>query len=133
MEIGMETGSVTNSNNDRADKADELAERKAALLRQGEYYRVGIVHAKATVKQDARPEAIFHRAIDHATWALRARVDGLLQPTGVNVSSLMPYAISIMGFLSRRRLVRPALGVVVAAGALAWYWQRRSRQVRVHH
>jgi hypothetical protein len=116
----------------RSDK-DELAARKAALLRQGEFYRVGIVHAKANVKQGARPDAIFHRAIDHATFALRSRVDGLLRPGGASVSSLMPYALSIVGFLSRRRLVRPALGVVAVAVALGWYLQRRSqRQVGVH-
>jgi hypothetical protein len=113
---------------DHKEKTDDLAERKARLLRQGEFYRVSIVHAKAHVKQGARPEALFHRALDHATWALRSRVDGLLRPTGVNVASLMPYAVSILGFLSRRRLLKPALGVGVALAAASWYLQRHRQQ-----
>lgn len=133
----MDTDSVIRDIKEKAgadpSDQDELAARKAALLRQGEYYRVGIVHAKANVKQGARPEAIFHRAMDHATIALRSRVDGLLHPGGGSAGSLMPYAISIVGFLARRRLVKPALGVVAVAVALGWYLQRRSqRQVGAH-
>lgn len=111
------------------DKGDALAERKARLLRQGEFYRVGIVHAKANIKQGARPDALFHSALDHAGWALRSRVDNLLRPTGINVATLMPYAVSILGFLSRRRLVRPALGVLAAAVGAALYYQHRRAKV----
>jgi len=107
------------------DKDDALAERKARLLRQGEFYRVGIVHAKANIKQGARPDALFHNALDHATWAIRSRVDGILRPTGVNVSTIMPYAVSILGFLSRRRLVKPALGVLAVAAGAVYYLQHR--------
>ena len=73
--------------------------------------------------------------MDHATVALRSRVDGLLHHPGggASVGSLMPFAISIVGFLARRRLVKPALGVVAVAAALGWYLQRRSqRQVGAH-
>lgn len=112
------------------DKDDALAERKARLLRQGEFYRVGIVHAKANIKQGARPDALFHNALDHATWAIRSRVDGILRPTGINVSTIMPYAVSILGFISRRRLVKPALGVLaVAAGAFYFLQHRRATTV----
>jgi hypothetical protein len=112
------------------DKDDALAERKARLLRQGEFYRVGIVHAKANIKQGARPDALFHNALDHATWAIRSRVDGILRPTGINVGTIMPYAVSILGFLSRRRLVKPALGVLaVAAGAFYLLQHRRATTV----
>ena len=130
----MDTGSVIKDIKDHIDKDDDLAARKAALLRQGEFYRVGIVHAKANVKQGARPEAIFHRAMDTATYALRSRVDGLLHPgSGSSISTLMPLALSVLGFLSRRRLVKPALGVLAAAAAVGWYLQRRSqRQVAAH-
>ena len=135
----MDTGTVINDIKEKIGKdEDDLAARKAALLRQGEFYRVGIVHAKANVKQGARPEAMFHRAMDSASFALRSRIDGLLHPgshpgSGTSVSSLMPFAISILGFLSRRRLVKPAIGVLAAAAALGWYLQRRSqRQVGAH-
>lgn len=111
-------------------KEDALAERKERLLRQAEFYRVGIVHARAGIKQGARPEALFHSALDHASWALRNRVDGLLRPTGINVATIMPFAVSILGFLRRRQLVKPAVGVLLAAVAMALYvQQRRARAV----
>lgn len=106
-------------------KDDELAERKARLLRQAEFYRVGIVHARHSIKEGARPEALFHSAIDHATWAVRSRVDALLRPTGVSVSAIMPYAVSILGFLNRRRLIKPALGIVAVVAGVAYYLQQR--------
>lgn len=109
----------------KTSKAEALAERKERLMRQAEFYRVGIVRARAGIKQGARPEALFHTALDHAGWALRSRVDGLLRPTGINVAAIMPFAVSILGFITRRRLVKPALGVLVAAAGVAFYVQRR--------
>jgi hypothetical protein len=106
-------------------KEQALAERKERLLRQAEFYRVGIVHARAGIKQGARPEALFHTALDHASWALRNRVDGLLRPTGINVATIMPFAVGILGFLRRRRLVKPAVGVLLAAVGMALYVQQR--------
>jgi hypothetical protein len=106
-------------------KDDPVGARMSQLKRQADFYRVGIVHAKATIKQGARPEALLHNALDHATWALRSRVDTLLRPTGINVASIMPYAVSILGFITRRRLVKPALGVLAVAAGLAYYVQRR--------
>ncbi len=107
------------------DSEASLATRKARLKRQADFYRVGIVHAKAGIKQGARPEALFHNALDHASWAVRTRVDNLLRPTGINVASIMPYAVSILGFITRRRLVKPALGALAAAAGLAYYVQQR--------
>ena len=106
-------------------KEQALAERKERLLRQAEFYRVGIVHARAGIKQGARPEALFHTALEHASWALRNRVDGLLRPTGINVATIMPFAVSILGILRRRRLVKPAVGVLLAAVGMAYYVQQR--------
>jgi hypothetical protein len=107
-------------------ESDEAAaERKVRLLRQAQAYRVGIVHARAGVAQAARPEALLHSALNHAGWALRARVDQLLRPTGLHASAVMPFALSLIGFIARRRLIKPALGVLVAAGAVALYVRQR--------
>lgn len=108
-----------------ADKAESLETRKTRLKRQADFYRVGIVHSKAGIKQGARPDALFHNALDHASWAIRNRVDSILRPTGINVASIMPYAVSVLGFITRRRLVKPALGVLAAAAGVAYYVQRR--------
>jgi hypothetical protein len=102
--------------------------RKHELLRDGEFYRSGLVHAKAQIKHGARPEVLFHSVIDHATWALRTRADALLKPTGTSVSVLAPYALTVFGFIRKRRLGKPALGLAVLAGVAAWYLQRKRAQ-----
>ena len=108
-----------------AKQEDSVEDRKARLLRQADFFRVNIVRAKHHVKEGVRPEVMFHTALDHATWAVRSRVDTLLRPTGINVASIMPYAVSILGFITRRRLVKPALGVLAVAAGLAYYVQQR--------
>lgn len=104
---------------------DSLSERKARLLRQGDFYRVGIAHAKARIKHEARPDVLFHSALDHATFAVRSRIDSVLHPTGISVASIMPYAATIIGFITRRRLVKPALALTAVLGGVAWYLQQR--------
>jgi hypothetical protein len=105
-------------------------ERKRALLRDGEFYRTGVAHARAQLKHAARPEVMFHSVIDHATWALRTRADALLKPTGTSVSVLAPYALTVLGFIRKRNLGKPAMGVAALVGVAAWYLQRkRAREV----
>ena len=103
-------------------------EQKRALLRDGEFYRAGVAHARAQIVHAARPEVMFHTALDHATWALRARADSMLKPTGTSVSTLAPYALTVLGFLRRRKLIKPALGITALAGVAAWYVQRKRAQ-----
>jgi hypothetical protein len=112
------------------DKNDHRSheEKKRALLRDGEFYRAGLAHSRLQIKHAARPEVIFHSVIDHATWALRARADTLLKPTGTSISVLAPYALTVLGFIRRRKLVKPALGVTALAGVAAWYVQRKRAQ-----
>jgi hypothetical protein len=102
-----------------------LEERKAQLLRQGEFYRVGVVHAKAQLKHAARPDALFHSLIEHATWAVRSRVDGLLRPTGTSVASLVPYAMTVIGFIRSRRTGKASLGVALALAAVGFFLRQR--------
>jgi hypothetical protein len=103
-------------------------ERKRALLREGEFYRTGVAHARAQVKHAARPEVIFHSVLDHATWVLRARADALLKPTGTSISVLAPYALTVLSFIRKRKLGKPALGVAALGGVAAWYVQRKRAQ-----
>lgn len=110
-----------------ASKGDHDA-RRDELLREGEYYRAGLMHAKAEVRHSARPEVMFHSMIDHATWALRTRADALLKPTGTSISVLAPYALTILGFIRKRRLGKPALGAALLLGGLGWYLQRKRAQ-----
>lgn len=101
------------------------AARKSELLREGEFFRAGVAHAKAQIRHAARPEVMLHSAMDQVTWALRARADALLKPTGTNVSVLMPYALAVVNFLRQKRLGKPAAGAVLTLGALGWYLNRK--------
>ena len=103
-------------------------ERKRALLRDGEFYRAGVAHSRAQIKHSARPEVMFHTVLDHATWVLRARADALLKPTGTSVSVLAPYALTVLGFIRKRKLGKQALGVSALLGAIGWYVQRKRAQ-----
>ncbi|HEU5436125.1 MAG TPA: hypothetical protein VFU95_06880 [Telluria sp.] len=115
------------------DKDEELsvAERKALLVRRGEIHRIGVVRAKAQVLHEAQPQALFHSAVDHATFAVRSRVDSLMSPTGFSVGALLPYAMPVLRMLRGRRFgnkSKIALGVVaVLGGAGAYFLQKRRR------
>lgn len=100
-------------------------QRKAELIREGEFYRVGVVHAKAQVKQAARPEALFHSAVDQATWAIRSRVDGLLQPTGASVATLAPIVMTVIRILRNRKAGKAGLASAVIMTGIGWYLQQR--------
>ena len=100
-------------------------ERKEELLRQGEFYRAGVVQSKAQVRQAAHPQALFHSAIDHATWSLRAKLDSLLKPSGASVATMLPFALKIFRLLRQRRMGKAAIGAAVVLGGGAAYLQYR--------
>ena len=111
------------------DQPDDLQARKAELVRQGEFYRVSLVHAKAQVKHAARPDVLFHSAVDHATWAVRSRVDSLLSPTGVSVATLAPIVMTAVRIFRNRRMGVAGIASAVAVAGFGWYMQqRRARQ-----
>ena len=105
--------------------------RKAELLREGEFYRAGVTYAKAQVKHSARPEVMLHSVLDNATWALRARADALLKPTGTSVSVLLPYAMGVFNFVRQRRMGKQAVAGAVLMAVAGWFMQRRRAQREV--
>lgn len=114
-------------------KVDELsvAERKALLVRQGEIHRIGVVRAKAQVLHEAQPQALFHTAVDHASFALRSRVDSLLSPSGFSVAALLPYVMPALRILRNRRFgnkSKIALGVVAVLGGVGLYFQQKNKR-----
>lgn len=103
----------------------DVQERKAQLIREGEFYRVALVHAKAQVKHAARPEVLFHSAVDHATWAVRSRVDSLLRPTGASVAALAPILVTAVRIFRNRRMGIAGIASAVAIAGFGWYLQQR--------
>ncbi|MFC4932240.1 hypothetical protein [Massilia sp. GCM10023247] len=102
--------------------------RMAELKREGEFYRAGVTYAKAQVKHGARPEVMLHSALDHATWALRARADALLKPTGTSVSVLMPYALGAFNFVRQRRMGKQVVAGTVLMAVVGWFMKRKRAQ-----
>lgn len=112
------------------EEAAALAAEKLKVIREGELYRIKLVHSKALVGQALQPDALFHGAVDHAVGLAQARLGGLLQPgglSGFNFKSLMPYALTVGSFIARKRLIKPALVLAVVAGAGAAWLMRRKR------
>lgn len=105
--------------------------RKAELLREGEFYRAGVTYAKAQVKHSARPEVMLHSVLDNATWAMRARADALLKPTGTSVSVILPYAMGVFNFVRQRRMGKQAVAGAVLMAVAGWFMQRRRAQREV--
>lgn len=105
--------------------SQDPAKRKEELLREGEFYRAGVAHAKANIQHGIKPEVMMRTALDHTTVALRARADALLKPTGASVSMLLPYAMRAVDFVRQRRLGKQAAGAAAAIGVLGWYLNRK--------
>lgn len=115
------------------EDAAVLAAEKQRLIREGELYRIKVVHSKALVGQALQPDALLHGAVEHAVGMAQARLGGLLQPGGLvgglnfkSLKSLMPYALTVGSFIARKRLVKPAIALAVVAGAgIAWLMRHK--------
>lgn len=128
-------------------KEAALAARKQRLVTEGQLYRVSIEHAKVNVAMALRPEALLHGVMDnvlgHAFGIAGARLGnlggllspgglnlrGLLAPGGVNLRAVLPFLLTAGSFVMRRRLLKPLIGVGVAAG-IATIWMRNRNSTR---
>jgi hypothetical protein len=121
-----------------SDKEQRKAARdaaKARLIREGEVYRVSVLHAKHNVLQALHPEVLLHGAVDMAVGTVQTRLAGLIGGTAAaagaggllaNYKTIMPIAMSIGSFISRRRLVKPAIAVgAVLAAVGTWIYKRK--------
>jgi hypothetical protein len=112
-----------------AVKEAALADRKAKLLLDGAVYRVGIVHAKATVAHGLRAESLMQSAVENTIGFAGVQLKAVLAPTGSRFAALMPLAVAAFSYLSRKKLLKPAIGaglVVAAAVAVAGQRSRSS-------
>jgi hypothetical protein len=112
-----------------------LAAEKQKIIREGELYRIKLVHSKALVGQALQPDALMHGAIDHAVGLAQARLGGLLHggtsggfsfSSLKSLKSLAPYALTVGSFIARRKLIKPALALATVAGiGVAWLMRRK--------
>lgn len=124
-----------------------FAAERQRLIREGELYRVKVVHSKALVANALHPDALFHGAVDHAVSLAQARFGGLLKPGGVlgglaglgglggsgginfkalNYKKLLPYVMTAGSFIARKKLIKPVIGVVAVVGIGAYWLTRRN-------
>ncbi|WP_295992627.1 hypothetical protein [Rugamonas sp.] len=112
------------------------AANKERLIKEGQLYRLSLMHAKAMVGEALQPDALLHGAVDHAAALARARFGALMQPgglSGINFKSLMPYLLTTGSFIWRKKLLKPVLGVAaVAALGGAWLLHRKRQEGRPH-
>ncbi|AVR96179.1 hypothetical protein [Pseudoduganella armeniaca] len=133
---------------DKYENEAGYAAAKARLIKEGELHRLGVAHAKHMVAQNLHPEVLLHGAVDMAIAAVQARFAGILAAKtagmgggdgsglggilgGINYKALMPVAITVASFISKRRLTKPALAVGTVAAAVAGWYYRRKRKVTV--
>lgn len=127
----MESQIIEVTDKDKRDDEPSVEERKAQLVRRGEIHRIGVIRAKAQVLHEAQPQALFHSAVDHATFAVRSRVDSMLTPTGFSVGALLPYAMPVLRMLRHRRFggkSKLALGAVAVLAGVGIYFQQKRRR-----
>lgn len=100
--------------------------RKRKLIADGEFFRVGILHAKTNVGYALRPEAILRGVAEHAAGFAGARVDHFMSSPIAGVRMAMPYLLTVFSFIGRKKLVKPALVVgALVAGAAVWLVRRK--------
>jgi hypothetical protein len=110
-----------------------FAAEKQRLIREGELYRIKMVHSKALVANALHPDALFHGVVDHAVGLAQARLGGLMKPGGLsnfNYRALLPYAATVGSFIVRKKLIKPVLGVAAVLGVGAAWLIRRKRVTR---
>lgn len=103
-----------------------LAAQKAQLIAEGTLYRVRLVHAKVHTAQSLRPEALWHGAVDHALGFATTRIEHLLVPTGLRLQAVVPIFITACSFIARKKLIKPAIGIGLAAAiGVLWLMRRK--------
>jgi len=120
---------------DTEQRKATLSATKARLIKEGEMYRLGVLAGKHNIAQALHPEVLLHSAVDLAVGTVQTRLAGVIGGTAAtagvggllaNYSKIMPIAMSVGGFIKRKRLVKPALGVGALLAAVgAWVYKRK--------
>jgi len=136
---------------DKHENRVDYASAKARLIKEGELHRLGVLQSKHNVAHALHPEVLLHGAMDMGIAAVQARFAGLLAARipsagggggggglgnilgNVNYKALMPVAITVASFISKRRLTKPALALGTVAAAVAGWYYRRKQKVTVNY
>lgn len=95
-----------------------LADRKAQLLLQGEIHRLGLLKAQMTVMQSLNAQTLVQRAVEQVLGFAGNRVVAMAGGEGISPAALIPLAANAFSFLSRKKLLKPLIGMGIVAGTL---------------
>jgi hypothetical protein len=114
------------------------ASRKKKLIAEGEFFRVGIMHAKSQVAHALQPKELLHDAVQHAVGYATSRVESLLSPSGMRLQTIMPYVLTAFSYFKGKRskrsgLLKPTLLLgTVASAAIAFVMRRNAARNADH-
>ena len=110
------------------DDAMSTAERKRKLLAEGSLLRLGILDARATVRDSLAPEALVKGAMGQVSGALRSFAGVALSGKGggATVQLLAPFLFRTIGKLSKNRFYKTLLYAGTAA-AMSYYLVRKRK------
>ena len=89
--------------------------RKAELILEGAAYRSGIVHAGTQVKHDFSAGNVMRVAAGSMVDLAAAGLQSVLPLDGSRALSLLPSALNLGSYISRKKLLKPAIGVGLTA------------------
>jgi hypothetical protein len=97
------------------------------LVADGAVYRVGIVHAKAVVADRLRVASLIQIAVDRVIGIAGVGMEAVVVARGGWIQMLVPVAVAAFPYLSRKKMVNPAIGAGLAMAAVIGLNGRRKR------
>ena len=102
--------------------------RKAELILEGAAYRSGIIHAKTQLKHDFSAGNLMHVAAGSAADLAGAGLQSALPFDSSRILSLIPMALTVGSYVSRKKLLKPVIGIGLAALLAIFLVKLHSRQ-----
>lgn len=102
--------------------------RKAELILEGAAYRSGIIQAKTQLKHDFSAGNMMHVAAGSVAGLAGAGLRSALSADSVRVLSFLPSIPTVGSYISRKKLLKPAIGIGVAALLAIFLIKLHSRQ-----
>ena len=98
--------------------AHDLSERKKILVAQGALFRTGIGFSRNVVQANLHAESLAKSALSHIVMsAYNALKTGAVFKSS-NVQMVLPLVLGAVSTLSKKSLLKPVLGGVVALGVV---------------
>jgi len=95
-----------------------VAEKKVKLMLEGQAYRRSFVEAKGALDVSLHTHSLIHDALAQAISFAGSHLQAKLASSRGHMQGVLPAAMAVFSFLSRKKVLIPILGVTVVAGAV---------------